>query len=200
MAVKPTTLLAALALLGTALALVPATQAMEYPPQCQTIGGGCCGIEPAFAPCCTVLSCPPPVARCPESRVATSDFLAYLGPHASVATHYDCSADACNDLTASCCSVERGATTSACGSLAVCESPPVPILMSTRMMAIPVPTVSYTINPDCSVTVTESYDCPNGFWDATIYYTAGPVHLVADNCQPMCACMPQEILAAEGQG
>jgi hypothetical protein len=61
------------------LPVEPASSAMA--PPCQTIGGSCCTF--GFAPC--------PGPRCVSKEVATSDFLAYLGPHAGVALHSDCS-------------------------------------------------------------------------------------------------------------
>jgi hypothetical protein len=201
-------LLAALALAAAMLAAVPSAQALEMPPQCQTMGASCCGIEPGFAPCCNVLTCPPPVARCPTTQLRTSDVLAYLGPHATVETGSDCHADACVDSSvcaaaacdpgALCCTVDGAQSAcTAIGQPTVCSSPPVPILMASAQaaVALPLPQVGYHVEDDCSLTVTETYDCPNGFWDAQAYRDLGPVQATLGYCVPMCKCMPLETAA-----
>lgn len=67
--------------------------ALPIPPPCYSIAGpGCCG-GPGFAPCPPPCDECQPAGPCPESAVATSQVFAYLGPHAGVALHGDCTAD-----------------------------------------------------------------------------------------------------------
>jgi hypothetical protein len=64
----------------------------SLPPPCYTLTTPCCG-GPGFAPCPPPCDeCPPP-GPCREFAVATSQLLAYLGPHAGAALHSDCTAD-----------------------------------------------------------------------------------------------------------
>ncbi|MEA3166304.1 MAG: hypothetical protein QOJ26_1176 [Thermoplasmata archaeon] len=197
-----TQLLIAATVLLTALAAIPSSQATAVPPPCQTIQSSCC-----FAPCCTVLTCPPPILRCPTAGTDTLYSLITLGvvpayglPSASANTNSNCSADACvstNDPcnqqscdngTASCCDIDRASYDCTCQT----SKPTAPQVIETNM-ALPTPHPFYQVNRDCTVTTGETYDCPSGFWDSTIYYTAGPVHVVADSCTIMCACMPLEV-------
>lgn len=98
-------LIAGLLALG-ALSVLPASSAMELPPPCQTADmSTCCPMDPAFAPCCSVLTCPPPYA-CQEQQVDETDVLAivlgplgplgmvYTGPHLGARLNGDCTADA----------------------------------------------------------------------------------------------------------
>jgi hypothetical protein len=208
-----TNLLVAAAIALTALAVVPPGQAMELPPPCQTASmSTCCPMDPSFAPCCTLLTCPP-VLHCPTSGTDTVWSLISLGsvpaqdlPVVEANTNSDCSADACassndgcsatdcQDGGATCCEVDARSHDCTCQT----EKPTTPTVpIATSMMALPTPHPFYQVNRDCTVTAGETYDCPNGFWDSTIYYTAGPVHIVADSCTVMCACMPIEIGVAE---
>jgi hypothetical protein len=190
---KTTTVLSALFLLATALAVVPSTQAMQTPPPCYTMTTSCCGIDPSFAPCCSVVTCPPQ-PHCAPKGVHTSDFLAYLGPHAGVDLNSDCSVTACQGVTNSCCTVD-GAQSN-CGAIDLIDAPcnpPVALTTNLAAMALPTPHVRYVLNDDCSVTVYETYDCPAGFWDTSANYDAGQVEVHADTCTIQCACMPMEI-------
>ena len=202
---KTTSLLAALGLLATALAVLPSSQAMQLPPPCQTASmTTCCPMEPSFAPCCTLLSCPPPIARCPDADVETTDYLLLAGPYADVETDSDCSANGClntNDCSDSncrsgddtCCSLSG--TMSYCSNVQPCDG--AALAASSAAMALPIPHVSYVLHPDCTVTVYETYDCPNGFWDTQSHLRQGPVDAYVDSCTIQCACMPIEIALAE---
>jgi hypothetical protein len=96
-------LTAALLLASAALLAAPNATAYQPPPQCMSIDQ-CCGIEPGFAPCCSVLECPPPLLRCPLVDFDTSDHVQFLGPWVSVQVGSDCSAQAC--LQTTCCSLD----------------------------------------------------------------------------------------------
>jgi hypothetical protein len=177
-------LLAAFALASAALAFAPPAAAMQLPPPCQTLTT-CCPVSADFAPCCTVLSCPPPIARCPETSFDSSDYIQWLGPWVTVATHYDCSATVCLETT--CCTLDG--TQSACSTLGVCL-PPLAGAASAQT-SLGVPRVNVVQNEDCTLTVTETMDsCPNGMVKSTIHYTAYPVHFELDQCEPVCACIP----------
>jgi hypothetical protein len=199
---KATPLLTALLLATTALVILPSAEAMQTPPPCMSVGG-CCGIEPGFAPCCSPISCPPPVAPCPDYDVDTSPLTPYRAPFAGVETDPDCSANACidsQDCSDAACAAGDHACCSIDGTGSFCtDAQPTdlcsPVLAPTAM-ALPLPHVSYAIHPDCTVTVYETYDCPDGFWDSTVHYDAGPADVWADSCGPMCACMPLELQAA----
>jgi hypothetical protein len=69
---------------------IEAASAAAIPPigPCQVMDG-CCGFQPPEEPCCTV-ACPPGPPACPEAAVATSDVLAYIGPHFGVALRSNC--------------------------------------------------------------------------------------------------------------
>jgi hypothetical protein len=124
------------ALLLTVLAIVPA-QAMQLPPPCQTMTSTCCGIEPAFAPCCTLLSCPPE-PNCPEQDIepVTSAIQLPVGTVVAVETDSDCSAttcvdqeggnvcdeQACAESDATCCTVDGRATGCTCEATGVSTS------------------------------------------------------------------------------
>lgn len=185
-------LLSALALAASAAAFAPSAAAMQMPPPCQTVTT-CCPLETQFAPCCTLLSCLPSIVRCPETSVDSTDYVEFLGPGATVATHYNCTAQACVQST--CCGLA--------GLQSVCSTLCAPPVESAAAMAtaLPVPQVSVVQNPDCTYTVTETIaSCPNGFWKSTIYYTVQPIHFVLDDCVPMCACMPLEAAPAAPEG
>ena len=171
-------LLTALAVAASVLSVAPAATALESPPQCQTIGSGCCGIEPAFAPCCSIVECPPPVA-CPETRFDSTDYLQFAGPWVTAATHYGCSAEACLQPT-TCCYLDGRA--SRCTSLSVATSaiePPNPC-GPTALCQGPCPSTPYDdgllrieVGPDCHVLVEyKPYDCVwNCGW---VTYVQGP--------------------------
>jgi hypothetical protein len=200
---RTTIFLTGLAFAAASLAFLPAATAMQVPPPCSTTTA-CCGIEPDFAPCCSVLSCPPTVARCPDLDVDTSGVGPFRAPWADVETDSDCSANACvNSSDCSdaacqagehfCCSLQG--TLSFCttlGSADVCAPPPAGA--AAAQTALPVPHVSVVQNDDCSFTVSETVDsCPNGFVESTIRYTVYavyPVHFELDQCVPQCACIP----------
>jgi hypothetical protein len=185
---KALTVLAALSVLAAALAFLPSAQAAIQP--CPTYaGGGCCT---TFAPCCSILTCGPPIARCPEASVDTTDFVQWMGPSASVATHSNCTAGFCVDGAASMCCGGIGGVYAMCNKVDLCVPP-----VTASAMALPLPHVGAVQNPDCSVTVTETYDCPAGFIDGNVYYTAGPVHVAAGYCFVMCACMPMSSARAD---
>lgn len=189
-------LLTALSLVLTGIAIMPTAEAMQAPPPCQTVAPGCCyysaGADGGFAPCCSPITCPPPVYRCPEKHIATSDFLAYAGPHASVATHNDCSIDVCQGATNTCCTIDG--VHSACGTV-TCGTP-IASASSVAIIELPIPRVGATVNPDCTLTVTETWNCPNGFQETTTHYDGKAVEVYADGCAPMCACMPMNTAAA----
>lgn len=87
---KALTALAALSLLAAALAVLPSAQALDAPPQC--VLAPCCG-GPCPPPC---YDCPPP-GPCPERVAGTPQQVPILGlglgPHATVRTSTDCTAD-----------------------------------------------------------------------------------------------------------
>jgi hypothetical protein len=117
--------------------------------------------------------------------------------HTCVASNSDCNATTCQDSLATCCDTALVAAHS-CTCQESPISPPVavhlpPTASGATTVALPLPHVSAHANRDCTVTVTETYDCPAGFWDTTSYLTLGPIHFVIDGCAPMCACMPIEI-------
>jgi hypothetical protein len=199
-------LLSALALAATAASFAPSAAAMQLPPPCQTMTT-CCPLETQFAPCCTLLSCPPTIARCPDLDVDTSGVGPFRAPWADVETDSDCSANACintsdcSDVACQagehfCCSLQG--TLSFCttlGSADVCL-PPLTSAAAVQT-TLPVPHVSVVQNADCTFTVYETLDsCPNGFWKDTIRLTEYPVHFELDECVPMCACMPLEAAPA----
>jgi hypothetical protein len=204
---KTTTLLSALALLATALAIVPSSQAMTMPPPCESVTGTCCGIQPADMYCCSVLSCPPPVARCPTERVGIDEVLAltgtywvYSGPHVEVMTNSACTATvcesatscwapACSDGTATCCSAGPVMSATPCDCA---PSPLPPPVATSAAIALPLPHATASLESDCSVTVGDTWACPNGFDQGTINYDAGPVQVHGDECVPQCRCMPIE--------
>ncbi|MEA3166306.1 MAG: hypothetical protein QOJ26_1178 [Thermoplasmata archaeon] len=187
------------------LFLMPPAQASQPGPCPMSVGSGCCGSATTMY-CCSIVACPPPVARCPTTDVHENDVLGilgtywvYNGPHfgvgtdsdcsadACVSTHESCNEDACSNGTATCCDLDGGRYDCTCQTSSPTEG------YQSTAVALPLPHVAATPNNDCTATVTETYDCPNGFWDTTSYLTVGPVHLVADGCAPMCACMPLEV-------
>jgi hypothetical protein len=141
------------------------------------------------------------VARCPDLDVDTSSTGPYLvAPRVNVETDSDCSANACvntSDCSDAACSVGAHTCCSIDGTMSYCTTlqsgAPCTVPLSSAAAALPLPHVGYTLNGDCSVTVTETYDCPNGFLDARVHYDAGPADAWADYCVPMCACMPIEM-------
>lgn len=202
---RAVSLFAALVLVGTAIALVPSGEAMQAPPPCQAMTT-CCGIEPSFAPCCSPVSCPPPVYRCPDLDVDTTQYVLLAGPSAGAETDYDCSANAClNDADCSdascaagdqfCCSLD-GAM-SYCTQVAFTCQMPVGPAVSARM-ALPV-RLSYTVNDDCSVTVREDMTCPAGYQVRALHYDAKVADVTVEYCAPIiyCTCPPMETMAAD---
>lgn len=203
---KTTTLLAALALLATALAIVPSGQAMTLPPPCESMTTTCCGVDPTFAPCCSALSCPPP-ARCANERVGIDEVLAltgtywvYGGPHVELMTNSACTATACesatscwapacSDGTATCCSAGPVMSSTPCDCA---PSPLPPPVTTSAAVALPLPHPTAHLESDCSVTVGDTWACPNGFDQGSINYDAGPVQVHGDECAPQCRCMPVE--------
>jgi hypothetical protein len=209
---RTTIFLTGLAVAAASLALVPAATAMQAPPPCYATT--CCGIEPDFAPCCSPLSCPPPIARCPDLDADTSGAGPFRAPWVDVETDSDCSANACvntsdcSDLACQagehfCCSLQG--TLSFCTTLGATDlCLPPQASAAAAQTTLPVPHVSVVQNEDCSFTVSETVDsCPSGFVEATVSYTVYavyPAHLVLDQCVPQCACIPLEAPAAAPEG
>ena len=206
-----TRLLVAALFLTAPLAFLPSADALETPPPCQTMTT-CCGIEPAFAPCCSPVSCPPPVARCPTLRVHTSDFLAYMGPHASIDVYSDCSASVCLDQTGTCCvldgALSRCSAIAASAELAeidppvhvepvVCVTDPCPPIVWCDEQAIDGAYLfGVYVDRDCSITVgiiDGHRACGfNGLQHHQVRATQGPLTLVVNYCTPYleCTCDP----------
>lgn len=195
-------LLAALAFAAGTLAFLPAASAAQLPPPCYTMTT-CCPMDPSFAPCCSVLECPPPVARCPDLDVDTSAAGPFRAPWVSAETDPDCSANACvntsdcSDAACQagdhfCCSLQG--TLSFCTSLQGSDACVPPLASAAAMQAtLPIPRLSVVQNADCTFTVYGTIDsCPNGFLKDTVHLTVGAVHFAIDECVPQCACIPLE--------
>lgn len=182
------------------------TTSAQRPPPCQTMTT-CCGIEPAFAPCCSPVSCPP-TPHCREEGIHTSDFLAYLGPHAGADLRGDCSVDVCNDLTG-CCSIDARSTSCGslastasssaielpdpCGPTAYCTGPECPAVAvaTTDLLAYLGPHASASLSRDCHADVQErGLRCAIG--NGEVERSVGPATVGADVCLPAldCTCDP----------
>lgn len=98
----------------------------------------------------------------------------------------------CYSTATSCCGIDPGfapcCSPVTCPPSPHCSTPEGPVLATAT--ALPLPRVTYTINPDCSVDVYETSSCPAGFQKSTLHYNAKAVEAWADTCVPMCACMP----------
>lgn len=202
---------ATLSLLAAALAFAPGAHAASSIQPCPESAIQCC--PPANSVyCCSVLACKP--VACPAERIGTDEILAlipaewafiYTGPHAEVATTSGCEAtvcesatscdgSACSDGTATCCTAGpvMSSTPCACAPL----PPPPPLAEPAATTSIPLPSVGVALEPDCSVTVSEAWTCPNGLVDDPIAFDAGPVQVQAMSCFVQCECIPAAAPAA----
>lgn len=207
---NPKTLLAALLLASASLAALPSASALQSPPQCMSIDS-CCGIEPAFAPCCFVLECPPPVARCPPQHFASTDYILMAIPQVTVDVYSDCSVQVCVQPT--CCVVDgRDSRCSAISASTSAAAGPCPYEHNDGVLRV-------SVSAECHVLIEyKPYDCVwNCGWHT--YLQGPPVTLrvyqqnspsesssaaelpdpcgETANCQPP-SCTPKELASSEG--